>query len=75
MLLSRRLYAGQLVAGCNLDGWDKGAINRALFGEHLVHPIDRLLYGFRGGQFQQHVNALDDQRSALIFDFSAGVAL
>jgi hypothetical protein len=74
MLLSRRLYAGQLVAGCNLDGGDERAVNRAFFGKYLVHPIDRLFYRFRGGQFQQDVNAFDDQGSALVFDLSAGVA-
>ena len=40
-----------------------------------MHPFDRLLYRFRCGQFEQDVNAFDDEGSALVFDFRPGMGL
>jgi len=67
--------AGQLVTGCNLDGGDERAIDRAFFCEYIVHPVHRVLYRFWGRQFQQHMNTLDDQCAILVFDLSFRVTL
>jgi len=74
-VLADGLGARQFITGCNLDGRDQRAVDRTLFGENLVHPIDRFPCRFGSRHLQQDVNAPDDQRSVLVLDFSPRVGL
>ena len=74
-MLGDGLGTRQFITGRNLDGRDQRAVDGALVGEYLMYPVDRLPCRFGGRHLQKDVNTLEDQRSALVFNFSPCVGL